>query len=160
MLTIGRRRKERAEHLQAEEQLRDLQDRIEAEKNKMMIERSCRQQRDKQTTTLQERYTQLLHYLQEAEEKRSSFEDGLRVAQSKAQKAEALLQTKEAELAYVQRCLETLDVQMLVRCWRMFLFRLLLLLTIGLVLSCFTAALFCVRRWGRNCRQGTEYGFN
>lgn len=115
MLTGERRRKERAEHLQAEEQLRDLQDRIEAETNKSLIERSCRQQRDQQATMLQQRYSQLLHYLQEAEEKRSSFEDGLRVAQSRAQKAEALLQTKEAELAYARRCLETLDVQMLVR---------------------------------------------
>ncbi|CDI87321.1 hypothetical protein, conserved [Eimeria praecox] len=106
-------RKERAEHLQAEEQLKDLQDRVEAETNRRLLEMSCRQQRDQQATTLQQRYAQLLHYLQEAEEKRSSFEDGLRVAQSKAQKAEALLQTKEAELAYAQRCLDTLDVQML-----------------------------------------------
>ncbi|CDJ34337.1 LOW QUALITY PROTEIN: uncharacterized protein EMH_0061240 [Eimeria mitis] len=106
-------RKERAQHLQAEEQLKDLQERVEAETNKRLLERSCRQQRDQQATTLQQRYSQLLHYLQEAEEKRSSFEDGLRVAQSKAQKAEALLQTKEAELAYAQRCLDTLDVQML-----------------------------------------------
>ena len=97
------------------EQLADLKDQIEQEATKRAMEVSCRQQREEQAQTLQARYGQLVHYLQEVEEKRSSYEDGLRTAQSKAQKAEALLQTKQVEIAQAKRYMETQDAQMLVR---------------------------------------------
>lgn len=108
------RDKQMAERIQAEERLVDLKDKVDEETRKRLTEVSCRQQRDQQAITLQQRYSQLIHYLQEAEEKRSSFEDGLRIAQSNAQRAEALLQTKEAELAYARRCVEAQGVQLLV----------------------------------------------
>ncbi|KAL8273262.1 hypothetical protein Esti_002763 [Eimeria stiedai] len=107
------REQQRAKHMEAEEQLVDLQDQVERELNKRDIETSVRQQREQQALSLQERYVQLVHYLQEAEEKRSAYEDGLREAQSHAQKAAALLQTKEVELAYAKHFMETHHSQML-----------------------------------------------
>ncbi|KAL8434858.1 hypothetical protein ACSSS7_002824 [Eimeria intestinalis] len=104
---------QRAKHMEAEEQLVDLQDQVERELTKRDIETSVRQQREQQALSLQERYAQLVHYLQEAEEKRSAYEDGLREAQSHAQKAAALLQTKEVELAYAKHFMETHHTQML-----------------------------------------------
>ncbi|KAL8431541.1 hypothetical protein Efla_000587 [Eimeria flavescens] len=104
---------QRAKHLEAEEQLDDLKEQVERESNKRVIETSVRQQREEQSLSLQERYAQLVHYLQEAEEKRSAYEDGLREAQSHAQKATALLQTKEMEIAYAKRYMETHHSQML-----------------------------------------------
>ncbi|KAL8452173.1 hypothetical protein Emed_001480 [Eimeria media] len=104
---------QKVKHMQAEEQLVDLQDQVERKLNKLDIETSVRQQREEQALSLQERYAQLVHYLQEAEEKRSAYEDGLREAQSHAQKAAALLQTKEVELAYAKHFMETHHTQML-----------------------------------------------
>ncbi|KAL8452335.1 hypothetical protein Emag_002454 [Eimeria magna] len=104
---------QRAKQMVAEEQLVDLQDQVERKLNKLDIETSVRQQREEQALSLQERYAQLVHYLQEAEEKRSAYEDGLREAQSHAQKAAALLQTKEVELAYAKHFMETHHTQML-----------------------------------------------
>lgn len=100
--------------MEAEEQLCDLKEQVEQEVTKRSIETSIRQQREEQALSLQERYAQLVHYLQEAEEKRSAFEDGLREAQSSAQKAQALLQIKEVEIAYAKHYMETQDAQMLV----------------------------------------------
>lgn len=92
----------------------DLKDQVDREMTKRAIETSSRQQREEQALSLQERYAQLVHYLQETEEKRSAFEDGLRTAQSDAQKAAALLQVKEVEIAYAKHYMETQDAQMLV----------------------------------------------
>ncbi|XP_026192807.1 plectin [Cyclospora cayetanensis] len=96
-----------------EEAIADLQDRMENEAHKRLLEVSCRQQREEQASALQQRYAQLLHYLEEAEEKRSAFEEGMRVAQSEAQKSQALLQTKEVEISHAKRYMETQDAQML-----------------------------------------------
>lgn len=104
---------QRAENITAEEHLADLKHQVDQETTKRFIETSCRQQREEQAQTLQARYSQLVHYLQEAEEKRTSYEDGLRSAQSKAQKAEALLQTKEVEIACAKRYMESQDAQLL-----------------------------------------------
>lgn len=108
------RRQHTLKTTEAFDQIEDLKMLAAKEENKRIIEMSCRQQLEHQALSLQDRYEQLLHYLQELEEKRSAYEDAMRVALSNCQKAEAMLQIREEEAAYAKHYMEKQDAQMLV----------------------------------------------